>query len=196
MKKILFLILSLVLIVACKQKKDNKPISKDTTVEVSDSTIYGVCGEGSMMHTLELITNIEDTLTFLINDEDSELPTTLVGGMMCGDRMAVTAYKSEDGLTASRIINITSLIGKWSSIDKSFELADDGEVKSSVKVENGAWTAWRILNGHLLLNRDTFDIVTIGADSLELENKKGIYAFKRMRDVVTPDSVKTKTHSN
>ena len=197
MKKLFFFTLSLAFLVACEHKKNDNSLNYKTDTEVSDSTIYGVCGEGTTMHTLELITNIEDTLIVMINDEDVEPSTILAGGMMCGDRMAVTAYHTEEGLIANRIINITSLIGKWSSIDKSFELTDDGEVKSSMQIENGAWTAWRILNGHLLLNRDTFDIVTIGADSLELENKKGIYAFKRVHDVILPTKVKNvKTHSN
>jgi acyl carrier protein len=194
MRKLLLSALSLFLFVACVQKSNNKTLEEEIEAETTDSTIYGVCGEGTMMHTLELITNIEDTLTLFINDEDADHLTTVSGGLMCGDRMAVTAYKSQDGLTANRIINITSLIGKWSSIDKSFELTDDGEVKSSMKVENGAWTAWRILNGHLLLNRDTFDIVTLGADSLELENTKGIYAFKRVHEALVPDSVKVTTN--
>ena len=40
---------------------------------------------------------------------------------------------------------------------------------------------WKILNGQLLLNRDTFDITSLGADSLYIENQKGIYTFKRQK---------------
>lgn len=182
MKKLLFPLIALFMIVACDQKKESKQFVEQSDENISDSTIYGICGEGTMMHSLELITNMEDTLQILINDEETEFATMVEGGMMCGDRMAVTAYMTDEGLVASRIINMTSLLGKWSSIDKNFELTDDGEVKSSVKLESQTWTAWRILNGHLMLNRDTFDIVTLDGDSLELENSNGIYAFKRVRE--------------
>jgi len=185
MKKLLYFALAIIFCAACGQKKENKPLVEQVEENISDSTIYGTCGEGTMMHTLELITNMDDTLQILINDEDAEQYTLVEGGMMCGDRMAVTAYKIEDGLVASRIINLTSLLGKWSSIDKTFELTEDGEVKSTVKLETNTWTSWRILNGHLMLNRDTFDIVALGGDSLELENANGIYAFKRIRSTST-----------
>ncbi len=108
MKKLFFFTLSLAFLVACEHKKNDNSLNHKTDTEVSDSTIYGVCGEGTTMHTLELITNIEDTLIVMINDEDVEPSTILAGGMMCGDRMAVTAYHTDEGLIANRIINITS----------------------------------------------------------------------------------------
>ena len=120
MKKLFFFTLSLAFLVACEHKKNDHSLNHKTDTEVSDSTIYGVCGEGTTMHTLELITNIEDTLIVMINDEDVEPSTILAGGMMCGDRMAVTAYHTDEGLIANRKINITSVIGKRGSIDKTF----------------------------------------------------------------------------
>lgn len=192
MKKLFYIAFMLLVVGACEQKKAPQQFVNQIEEEVSDSTIYGVCGEGTMMHTLELITNMEDTLEIFINDEDVDNSTLVVGGLMSGDRMAVTAYKTEDGLVASRIINLTSLLGKWSSIDKSFLLTEDGEVVSDVKLESTSWTAWRILNGNLLLNRDTFCIVNLGADSLELENNKGIFFYKRVRETEKTDSLHTK----
>ena len=189
MKKLLILVLTGIVAVACNQKKPDNATVEPTEVEVSDSTIYGICGSGTMMHTLELITNMDDTLTIFINDEDADQMTEVAGGLMCGDRMAVTAYKTDDGLTASRVINITSLIGKWSSIDKKFEITEDGDVQSEVKAESNTWTSWRILNGQLLLNRDTFDIITLGADSLELENHDGIYYYKRLHDALPEEAL-------
>ena len=52
---------------------------------------------------------------------------------------------------------------------------------SNVKAETNPWTAWKILNGKLLLNKDTFQIVGLGADSLYLENNKGVFAYKRIK---------------
>lgn len=181
MKKLFLLSLVVLALVSCNQKNE-KPVSEEVEeVEVNDSTLYGICGEGTMMHTLELITNMQDTLEIHISDVDMDEPTSVVGGLMCGDRMAVTAAKIDGEWIAQRIINLTSLLGKWTSIDKNFQITDDGEVLSDVKTESKSWTAWRILNGQLLLNRDTFDIVTLDADSLELGNNDGIFFYKRVR---------------
>ena len=100
---------------------------------------------------------------------------------MVGDKVAVTGQKVDGELIADRVINITSLLGHWTSIDKNFELEEGGTVRSSVKAETNPWTSWKILNGQLLLNRDTFDITSLGADSLYIENSKGIYTFKRQK---------------
>ena len=51
--------------------------------------------------------------------------------------------------------------------------------RSNVKAETNPWTSWKILNGKLLLNKDTFAIDKLGSDSLMLENTQGIYVFKR-----------------
>lgn len=191
MKKIFLFVVMAMIMAGCNQKKQSAVTATDDDAEVNDSTIYGVCGEGTMMHSLELITSMQDTLTILINDEDVPDQTIVAGGLMAGDRMAVTACKTDDGWVAQRILNITSLLGKWTSIDKNFEITDDGEVKSSMKMESKAWTQWRILNGQLLLNRDTFDIVSITADSLEIENHDGIYAYRRMASLL-----QEKDHAN
>lgn len=82
-------------------------------------------------------------------------------------------------MLASKIINLTSLLGKWTSLDKNFDILEGGEVRNNVKAETNPWTSWKILNGNLLLNTDTFAIDKLGPDSLLLENAKGIYVFKR-----------------
>lgn len=189
MKKLLYIAMMLLVMGACNDRKDAKIDGLTDTDDVADSTVYGVCGDGTMMNTLELITAMNDTLSIRICDEGAD-STSVVGGMMCGDRMAVTMHDTDDGLVANRVINLTSLFGKWSSIDKNFEITEDGEVHSLVTAESNAWTAWRILNGQLLLNRDTFDILTLGADSLELENPYGIFCYKRSRAIaVQVDSI-------
>ena len=145
----------------------------------ADSTIYGVCGEETAMHTLQLITDQGDTLSFLINADNEE---RVQGGLLAGDRMAVVAGKTVDGeRTAKEVINLTTLIGKWTSLDKNFEIQEGGDVKSHIEAEANPWTMWKICNGKLLLNKDTFTINKLGADSLYLENEKGIFSFKRQK---------------
>ncbi len=152
--------------------------------EDNDTTIYGICGTATSMHSLQLITTLHDTLAILLIGDSDNDTAIVAGGLMSGDRMAVTARGGKHAMTAQRVMNITSLLGRWTSIDKDFEIAEDGEVKSNVKAETNAWTEWRIFNGHLLLNRDTFDVVNLTADSLDLENGNGIYSFRRITAIV------------
>ena len=186
MKKTVFFILGIFMIgfvVSCKNGKTSGNVtthdSDSISAQTSDSTIYGVCGEGTAMHTLELLTDQGDTLHFMINMDDTE---NVQGGLLEGDRLAVIAGKNIDGdREAKTVINLTTLQGKWTSIDKNFEIQEGGVVVSNVKAETNPWTAWKILNGKLLLNKDTFQIVGLGADSLYLENNKGVFAYKRIK---------------
>lgn len=180
---------AVVLLAGCNAKKDNPQAVVDDEEMVADSTVYGVCGEGTSMHSLELITDAGDTITYTILDAESDMDgglssgpvTTVVGGMMSGDKMAVTGHKVEGEMLADRVINVTSLLGHWTSIDKNFEIEEGGTVRSNVKAETNPWTSWKILNGQLLLNRDTFAIDNLGADSLAIENARGIFLFKRQK---------------
>lgn len=157
--------------------------------EIADSTVYGVCGDGTSMHSLQLVTDAGDTLTYTILDSEADLDgevsggivSNVEGGLMAGDKVAVTGLKVDGELIANRVINVTSLLGHWTSLDKNFEIEEGGTVRSSLKAETNPWTSWKILNGQLLLNRDTFDITSLGADSLYIENQKGIYTFKRQK---------------
>lgn len=142
----------------------------------ADSTIYGVCGEGTAMHTIELITDAGDSLFFGMRiEEDADIQ----GGMMVGDRLAIIGHDSDQGLVATQVINLTTLLGKWTSLDKNFEILEGGIVQSSVQAESNPWTSWKLLNGRLVLNADTFKVTCLGADSLYLENEKGIFVYKR-----------------
>lgn len=179
---LLFLVLMLA---ACDAKKKQQIEDTDEVVEVNDTTVYGVCGEGTSMHSLEIITDAGDTLVYTLLSQDAETevetPSDVQGGLMAGDKMAVTGHKTADELVADRVINVTSLLGHWTSIDKNFTIEEGGTVHSAVKAETNPWTSWKILNGSLLLNRDTFAIEGLSADSLYLENANGIFTFKRQK---------------
>lgn len=185
MKKVLYagMILSMPFLVCCNGQQAKPIISMNDSVEVemvADSTLYGVCGESTTMHVLQMITDAGDTLSLLIEDGD---PGTVQGGLLAGDRIAVIAKQdAEEGMLAQRVINLTSLLGRWTSIDKNFEIVEGGEVMNSIGPENAnSWTSWKILNGKLLLNKDTFTINHLGPDSLYIENNVGIFTFKRSK---------------
>lgn len=174
----LSLLLSIMVIVGCGNRIKNVPTSdSEQGVVEADSTVYGKCGDGTAMHTLELITDKGDTVVYSLENPDT--CSIVQGGLFTGDQLAVIAEKSADGgLFARKVINLTSLMGKWGSLDKSFEICEGGVVVSNVK-EPKPYTEWKILNGKLLLSADTFDIYVLGPDSLYLENDKGIYGYKR-----------------
>lgn len=174
----LSLLLCIMAVAGCGNKAKNvQTLETEQGTMEADSTVYGKCGAGTAMHTLELITDKGDTVVYSL--EDTDTCTNVRGGLFMGDRLAVVAEKSADGgLFARKVINLTSLMGKWVSLDKSFEICEGGVVKSNVK-EPKPYTEWKILNGKLLLSADTFDIYVLGPDSLYLENDKGIYGYKR-----------------
>ena len=175
------------LIASCngnKQKGSDTDVNATATA-TADSTLYGICGEGTAMHTLQLITLTGDTLNLSLLPDDADDPdadaATVNGGLMCGDHLAVLATTTADGPVATKVINLTSLMGRWTSISRNFVIEEGGVVTSDVKAETHPYTSWKIYNGQLLLGRDTFNIVTLGPDSLAIENHNGIYLYKRQR---------------
>ena len=188
MKKLTFAFVLLAMASWCVtgcQSKGQKAQGEDSTLmvgdTVADSTVYGVCGEGTAMHTVELITDAGDSVTYIIQ-EDEEGRSCVQGGLLVGDRLAVIGATDRDGeRVATKVINLTTLQGKWTSLDKNFEILEGGLIKSNVTAESNPWTEWKILNGQLLLNRDTSDIDQLSADSLYLENHDGIFVYKRVK---------------
>ena len=187
LKHTLPLMLLSCLIASCngnKQKGSDADVNAATAT--ADSTLYGICGEGTAMHTLQLITLTGDTLNLSLLPDDADAPdaatpATVNGGLMCGDHLAVLATTTADGPVATKVINLTSLMGRWTSISRNFVIEEGGVVTSDVKAETHPYTSWKIYNGQLLLGRDTFNIVTLGPDSLAIENHNGIYLYKRQR---------------
>ena len=153
MKNLGFVFASLMLLVlaGCNSKKEKPNLQANDVEEVADSTVYGVCGEGTSMHSLELITDTGDTLTYTILDAEADmdgmvtgggLVSHVEGGLMAGDKVAVTGQKVDGELIADKVINVTSLLGHWTSIDTNFEIEEGGTVRSSVKAESNPWSSW------------------------------------------------------
>lgn len=162
-----------------KNKQANDGTMKITAEkEEADTTLYGKCGEGSTMNVLELVTDKGDTLSLMLEGMDSS--ADVQGGLLAGDRLAVLACKGMDNeMFAQKVINITTLMGKWTSIDRTFEIQEGGTVAGDNR-EPKPYVDWKIFNGKLVLTADTFSVYALGPDSLLLENANGIYAFKRM----------------
>lgn len=173
-----------VLIVAGCNNKRSAPVIDILPADsaVVDTTVYGKCGDGTAMHTLELVTDKNDTIVYTLEGVDT--CTDVQGGLFVGDRIAVIGERVNglnEAMYAKKVINLTSLLGLWSSLDKRFEIREGGAVVSNIG-EPKPYTEWKILNGKLVLSSDTFDIYSLGPDSLYLENDKGIYGYKRVRN--------------
>ena len=144
-----------------------------------DQTIYGICGNGTAMNTLQLLTDSGDTLNLdLTAAQDNG---KVFGGLMVGDRMAVMTDSAKTEATI--VINQNTLLGDWvmpNPIDGSSEVGiriKEGGVAESIDQSSIIYKTWKIFNGKLeiLSQRDgggnleevnLYDILLLGADSL------------------------------
>ena len=90
------LFLCAMIIFGCNDKKKDAPIIEILADSaVVDSTVYGRCGDGTAMHTLELVTDKGDTIVYTLEGLDT--CSNVQGGLFVGDRLAVIG-KRVDGL--------------------------------------------------------------------------------------------------
>lgn len=176
-------IFAMIFIVSCNENA-NKPVAglsdSDSLNEnsVPDTTIYGKCIDAAMSSII-IENELGDTLSFML--ETSDRSADVFGGILVGDKMAIIKETVDGENFAKIVINTTSLLGKWTNIAKNFDIEDGGIVHSNVQAESKPYTSWKIYNGCLLLNSDTFQIRLLGPDSLYLENKEGLYEYKRQQ---------------
>lgn len=186
MKHISYIIAALTVVCcvsACQEKKNNPTVAPNAELTeakpVADTTVYGKVIDGGQS-VLQLQTDTGDTIEYVLETPEGE-SVSVLGGYNVGDRLAIIATKFNGENLVTKAINLLSLQGHWTSLDKNFTIEEDGTVKSDVKAESNPWTSWKILNGKLLLNKQAFDIDQLGSDSLALEDSTGIYVFKRQK---------------
>ena len=171
---------------SCKEghKENNLPVaSLDEKENIpEDTTVYGICVDATS-NTVMIVNSNGDSILYVCNDvydEDGALQSRVVlGGKFVGDKLAVIGTIGEEENLATSVINLTSLMGRWTSLDRDFEIKDGGVVGSNITAESNPYTSWKIINGRLVLSKDTFYICDLGQDSLVLENDKGIFSYKR-----------------
>lgn len=177
---LVLLALSLCVLTACDEKK---PKNEQPTIggglemdDGADSTVYGKFLEGGMSK-IVLLTDNGDTVEYYVEDKDSMVK----GGCFEGDRMAIIGHSVDGELSVQHAVNLNSLQGRWTDIAKNFEIKEGGVVASKGSAESKPYTTWKIYNGRLILNTDTFDVLALGPDSLWLECDKGIFQYKRQK---------------
>ena len=144
-----------------------------------DHTIYGLCGNGSSMNTLEVLTDNGDTL--LLSMAPALEPNKVFGGLEVGDRVAVMANAKRT--EATEIINLNSLLGDWvmpDPIDGSDEVGiriKEGGVAESIEMTNIYYRTWKIYDGKLEIlsvregggdaeETNLYEILILGSDTL------------------------------
>ena len=117
----------------------------------TDKTIYGICGEGTAMNTLQLLRDNGDTLVMSLTNAIEA--GQVFGGLLVGDRLAV--LPNATGSEAVIVINQNDLLGDWvmpNPIDGSSEVGiriKEGGVAESIDQSSIIYKTWKIFNGRL-----------------------------------------------
>lgn len=170
-----------VLLAGCGESLNKKvPFEEVNIAEVvRDTMLYGFCGEGSAMNTLQIITDANDTITLSVAAAKDK--NMVFGGYAVGDEMAVAVDK--DTTMATMVINKSALHGNWvqpNPIDGSSETGISilkGGTAESIDQSSIVYKSWRLFNGKL-------QVVATRNDGIDLEE---VLEFTIKK--VTPDSL-------
>ncbi len=181
---------------SCGNKSDKVPFDNGDSAAVAnaDPTIYGICGEETSMNTLQIITDMGDTLTLDVSSAQEN--GQVFGGMHTGDRMAVLA--NADRTAAELIINQATLLGNWvmpNPIDGSDEVGisiKEGGIAESIAQSTIIYKTWRLYRGKLEIvlireggseedETNLYDIVKLGADSLVYKDADDTFEYTRQK---------------
>ena len=171
----------------------------DTTAVVMtnrDSTLYGICGDGSAMNTLQSITDVGDTITLSVAEANEK--GLCFGGFQTGDRMAVMLKAKTKGV-ARQVINQSALLGDWvmpNPLDGSAEMGiriKEGGIAESIDQPSLTYRSWRLYNGKLEMvairegggdevETTLYDIVSIGPDTLIIKDSEETFEYSRFKE--------------
>lgn len=191
------MLVAVIVTVACGEKKKSAQ-SAQTEFDYSlervsrDSTIYGLCGDGSAMNSLQLITDSGDTL--LLSTIAAQNNNALLGGYDVGDRMAVIANGSRT--QAQIVFNVSTFLGEWvtpNPIDGSSYMGfcvKDGGILESINQSSIIYKTWQLDNGRLRIvsvregggdftEEETYKVLYLTSDSLAMEGAEEVYEYNR-----------------
>ena len=194
---VLFVVVMAVLAMgSCGSRTKPVPFDNGDSADIvnADPTVYGVCGEETAMNTLQLITDMGDTLSFDISEAQEN--EQVFGGLHVGDRLAVLPAK--DRKTAEKVINQAALLGNWvmpNPIDGSDEVGiciKEGGIAESIAQSNITYKTWRLTRGKLEIvlvriggseedETNIYDIVKLGPDSLVYKDVEETFEYSRQK---------------
>lgn len=206
MKKTAFFLIAAAVVVTfsnCGGKSQPVPFDSGDSTDMSsmqDPTIYGVCGEGTAMNTLEVVTDLGDTVRLDIAYARDN--NQVYGGLQAGDRMAVVPNaKNTEALI---VVNQVALLGNWvmpNPLDGSDEVGfciKEGGIVEGIEQSSITYKTWRLVRGKLELidiregagdeeEITLYDIVRLTPDSLILKEGEDLYEYGRQQ-LRKPDS--------
>jgi hypothetical protein len=161
-----------------------------------DSTVYGICAEGSNNTTLKLFVGEGDTLSIGVAGRD----TAMLGGVNEGDELALMTEVDKNGKrVVKHCVNLTTLAGRWQT--EGNDTADQmqirmeeggGIINTGSKNIKKMYAHWMIHNNKLVLSGressgnghydsfcDTFSITHLTADRMELKGRELRLRFQR-----------------
>ncbi len=180
-------------LIACGQKKNQHEFEMVEVQDSSrDSTVYGVCSDGTSMHTLQIITDSGDTLS--LSTLPAEERGRIFGGFSIGDHMAVLMDHQRTKTTV--IVNLTTLLGEWvmpNPMDGTSEMGfsiRDGGIVESINQGSIIYETWRIVNGDLEMMSiregganfeevERYQLLYLSADSLSFANSEETFEYSR-----------------
>jgi hypothetical protein len=183
-KSVLLCIMTILVVAACTNTTRPNMDIEDEMVGVADSAIYGTVGDATSMHVLTIVTDNGREMAVAMNQDT--IPSDIQGGLYAGDNICVTTKPDPSdprkGMKViAKAVNITSLLGHWTSLDRNFTMKENGIIEGKNNIESKPYTSWQMRNCQLILNADTFDIIALTPDSLILEGDDGVYGYKRKR---------------
>ena len=176
-----------------KPQQFNHEETSDSIVVVNHNrTVFGLCGEGSAMNTLQLLTDSGDTLSLDLSVARES--NNIFGGYECGDKMAVLL--TNDRSAAELVINETTLLGNWvmpNPLDGSSIVGislREGGIAESIDQSTIVYKTWRIVDGGLEIQSvregggdveetNVYRIVKLDADSLVYMNEEDLFEYSR-----------------
>jgi hypothetical protein len=171
-------------------------LEEPDTLAVMDSTErVGVCGDGTSMNALELVSGKDTLYISLVEARDSD---RVYGGLEVGDSVYVWLRPDSDSdeeQTAEVVVNLNDLKGSWEGYrndgsDCAFVIGSNHEVKIGYG-EHKEYDSWNIRRGKLVLfttddekkkNPDAvrfFNLQLLYSDSLLLKSGENSWKLGR-----------------
>ncbi len=188
---------------SCGGKSQPIPFDNGDSTDMSamqDPTIYGVCGESTAMNTIQVITDLGDTIQLDITYARDN--NQVFGGLQAGDRMAVVPNSKKT--EALIVINQAALLGNWvmpNPLDGSDEVGfriKEGGIVEGIEQTTLTYKTWRLVRGKLEIvdvregageeeEVTLYNLVRLTPDSLILKDNEDLYEYGRQQ-LKKPDS--------
>ena len=182
---------------SCGGKTQQVPFDNGDSTDMSamqDPTIYGVCGEGSAMNTLQIVTDLGDSIVLDLNYAREN--NQVFGGLQAGDRMAVVPNSKKT--EALIVVNQADLLGNWvmpNPLDGSDEVGfriKEGGILEGIEQSSLTFKTWRLVRGKLETvavregggeeeEVNIYDLVKLTPDSLIHKDNDDTYEYGRQQ---------------